>query len=791
VNFLNCENNLIIEGEDKNVNFQKGVEVIDDKNASGEKTLKVPSTGVPSWNVVSFNIPLKEPGKYRMKIRYKFENAPYLGKGWRTDIRIKNVLEEYGIIYGYKANNKNSYNDYFIDFILKEKDVSPSVYMRWDGSPGEPIIYIDKFEIEKTENLPYLRILDIFPDKIRYLPKEKGKVDVKIENLIDENKDVKVKFQLISGIDEIKKEEIKNINFQSKEIKNVNFNFQLDDAEYGYSTKITILDNEKIIDTKEEFFIVGENPWSIAVPGARDEAIKEYYTPWGGIFYSISATDPLIEKCALYAKKEYVTCTEFFSWSPGEPFYMAPKEEIWIRGNGGNLLRSKREIIKEVSELKKYGIASISYIAQQAMGEKTIEILKKKPYWFSYNKEGDLIEFYKVSELEKQREFWKNFDWDGYKKIYPDSPGWENKEENWKKYVDFWKPYIEKVRGFSTIGYFVPNYKLKEVLDYIADQVIGSAKIFGWEGIRWDCGHLSTGPIWGSYSPWYDFFGNPIAETKEEMEKQTINNLKYFKEKVRKEIPNFVFGTNFGSWEETHNFPDMVKEFCKDGSWLLDEVCYTYNSPTSAYNKWDKYYKIMVDQGEFVRSIGGHYNPFSLNRGGGKYPVDRIYETIFRIVGKGHPNSLYYNSQTNAGNFAQFLIRFGNFTFGQNLKRVENPEKIIKIEPVDVWWKESVNELKDKNYNYLIIHLINPPVILNIEGNPESILPEPLEDIKILVKNTNKFLKAYILCCESYTEKEVPETKYVEIKPKLKGEEIEVTVPELFYWKTVVLKYKK
>ena len=109
VNFLNCENNLIIEGEDKNVNFQKGVEVIDDKNASGEKTLKVPSTGVPSWNVVSFNIPLKEPGKYRMKIRYKFENAPYLGKGWRTDIRIKNVLEEYGIIYGYKANNKNSY----------------------------------------------------------------------------------------------------------------------------------------------------------------------------------------------------------------------------------------------------------------------------------------------------------------------------------------------------------------------------------------------------------------------------------------------------------------------------------------------------------------------------------------------------------------------------------------------------------------------------------------------------------------------------------------------------------
>jgi hypothetical protein len=790
-NFLNCEVKIVIEGEDKNVSFQKGCEIVSDENASGQRVLKVPSAGVPAWNVVYFNIPLKEPAKYRMKIRYKFENAPYLGKGWRIDIRVKNFLEEYGIIYGYKAKNKNSYNDYFIDFILKEKDISPSVYMRWDGSPGEPIIYIDKFEIEKIEDLPELKILEVFPDKIRYLPNEKGKVDVKIENLKDENKDINVKFELIAGIDEIKKTEIKNLNLQPKEIKNITFNFQLDDRKYGYSTKITILSNGRIIDTDEEFFIVGKNPWSIAVPGARDEAIKEYYPIWHHVFYNISATDPLIEKCALYAKKEYTTCTEFFSWSPGEPFYMAPVEDIWIRGNGGNLLRSKREIIKEVSELKKYGIASISYIAQQAMGEKTIEILKKKPYWFSYTKDGELIEFYRVSELERQREFWKNFDWDGYKKIKPDAPGWENKEENWKKYVDFWKPYIEKVRSFSTIGYFVPNYKLKEVLDYVADQVIGSAKIFGWEGIRWDCGHLNTGPIWGSYSPWYDFFGNPIAETKEEMVKQTINNLKYFKEKVRKEIPDFVFGTNFGSWEETHNFPEMVKEFCKDGSWLLDEVCYSYNSPTSAYNKWDKYYKIMVEQGEFVRSLGGHYNPFALNRNGGKYPVDRIYETIFKIAGKGHPNYLYYNSQTNAGNFAQFLVRFGEFTFGENLKRLENPENIIYIEPSNLWWKKSVNKMEDNNFKYIIIHLINPPVILDIEGNPESILPEPVKDIKIFVKETNKFISAYALSCESFKDNEKPETKYYKLKAEIKNGKLEIDLPQLFYYKIIVIKYSK
>ncbi|MCM8768181.1 MAG: hypothetical protein NC911_00625 [Candidatus Omnitrophica bacterium] len=785
--FSHSQNVTKIEGEDKVVNFQKGVEIVEDSKASGGKSLKVPSTGVPPWNVVYFGIPIENPGEYRLKIRYRLENAPQLGRGWRTDIRISNILQEYGVIYGYKTKNRDSYNEYSIDFLLNEK-TQVSFYMRWDGSGGEPVIYIDKFEIARIGNLPEVRIVDVFPDKIRYLPYENGKVGVKVENLTQENKNIKLRFDLITDIDEIKKTEVKDINVASGQIKSVSFPFKLDNTRYGYSTKFTLFENGNILDLKEEFFTVHENPWAIAVCGVRDEAMKEYYPNWGHVFYNIGATDPMIKECALRARKEYVTCTEFFSWSPGEPFYMAPDEEIWIRGNGGNLLRSKREIIGEVGELKKYGIASISYIAQQAMGEKTIEILKKKPYWFAYTREGELIEFYKVSELYRQREFWKTFDWDGYKKIRPDFTGWQDTEENWKKYIEFWKPYREKVRELSTIGYFVPNYGLKEVVEYVANQVIESTTIFAWEGIRWDCGHLNTGPIWGSYSPFHDFFGKPIAKTKEEMEQQTIENLKLIKKIVRKKYPNFVFGTNFGSYEETRRFPKMVEEFCKDGGWLLDEVSYSYNSPTSPYNKWDKYYKIMAEQGDYILSSGGHYNPFSLNRNGGKYPVDRIYESIFRIAGKGHPNTLYYNSQTNVGNFAQFLVRFGKFTFGTGLKRIKHPEKILEVAPGHLWWRETVNELEGNKYRYLVIHLINPPVITDIEKNPESILPEPVENIKITLKNKEKVIKAYSLSCEPFTKDEKPETKCSELNIDIVNGKAEIFLPSLFYWKMLLIK---
>ncbi|MCD6407585.1 hypothetical protein J7L87_00865, partial [bacterium] len=596
-----------IEAESKYIKFQKGVEIVNDEKASGGKALKVPSENVPVWNVVYFSFPFNgKPGVYTLKIRYRYENVADIGKGWRVDIRQRNIINEYGVIYGYYLKQKKGYKDYEINFLWKKSAGAPSVYMRWLGKEGKPVIYLDYFEFIRKGSLPDLRIKEVFPDKIRYLPGEKGNVRVSIENLSSEIKKGELKVELIHDLDEKRLIGEKNIEVEAEKTKDFFFSFKIRKL-YGYSVKATLLIKGKVIDEKEEFFTVHKNPWAVAVCGARDEAMRKYYPNWHHVFYNIGATDPLIEKCALNARKEYTTCTEFFSWSPGEPFYMAPEEPIWIRGNGGNLLRSKREIQKEVSELKKYGIACITYLAQQAMGEKTVEILQKKPEWFVYSPTtGDLVEFYRVSELEKQRNFWRKFDWEGYRKYGdPSSENWKSTKSSWEKYVEFWKPYREEVRNFSTIGYFVPNYKLPEVVDYVADQVILSAKIFGWDGLRWDCGHLNTGPLWGSYTPWVDFYGRPLAETKEEMERQTIRNLRRFKKRIRKVFPDFVFGTNFGSKRETSKFPEMTKEFCKDGSWLLDEVSYTYNRPTSPYHTWNKYYEVMAEQGDYVLSLGG------------------------------------------------------------------------------------------------------------------------------------------------------------------------------------------
>jgi hypothetical protein len=563
---------------------------------------------------------------------------------------------------------------------------------------------------------------------------------------------------------------------------------------FGYALTAIASVEGKDVDTAEEYFCVHDNPWAVAT-GARDEELADYYTPWQWVFYAIGASDPEIEECALRARKEYTTCTEFFSWSPGECFYMAPNEPFWIRGNGGDLLRSKREIQKEVAALQKHGIACISYIAYQAMGERTLQIIRERPEWFIYSPDtGDHLEFYTVNELEKRQSFWKAFDWAKWEaEANPDSAKWTNSEESWKRYKEFWRPYSEQVRKFSTIGYFDPNYKLPEVVDYCADQVIASAKMFGWDGLRWDCGHLNTGPIWGSFRPFLDFYGKPLARTPGEMVSQTVENLRRLKARIRKQFPNFAFGTNYGSWMETHTYPKMTEELCRDGGWLLDEFSYGYNAPQSPYHWWDKYYAIMADQGEYVTSLGGHYHPFAFNRSGGKYPVDRLYETIFRIAGHGHPNAVYYNSRTPAGNFAQFCVRFGRYVFDPDLRRIERPETTARIHAsAPLWWEKTVYRLHERDRETLVVHLINPPVATEIETDPMSRLRPPVDDVKVTVNLPAGKTRAtaHVLTAEAWKLGEAPRTQSVSVPVEISGAQATCTVPQVLYWKMVVFQFE-
>lgn len=786
-----------VEAEAAEVTKQAGVKVVDDAEASGGKAIEVPSEGVPQWNVVSMGLPAAAtaPGRYQLNVRLKATDLPDIGRAWRMDVRQDSLLLGYGVAYGLYLRGKTGYQDYTLNFDWADGAKRPALYMRWNQrTEGKPTVRLDRFEFVRLGDLPAVRIRKVWPDRVRYLSKQDGDITVTVESFAAQSQEGKVRLELTHDLDAPVIVGEQPFTVEAGKTAEVKFPFKNPGRLFGFAARAVLLAGGKEADSREEYFCVHDNPWATAT-GNVDQEFGDYRTPWWALFYCISATDPEIEEAVMQAREQYVTCTEFFSWSPGECFDMAPDKEFWIRGNGGDLLRSKREIQRELAGLKRHGIGLITYIAYQAMGERTLEIFREKPHWFTFSPlTGDVLEFYNLNEIEKRKEFWKQFDWEKYKtEGNPNSPDWKDTPENWKKYKEFWKKPIEAGRKLSIIGYFCPNYTLPEVVDFCADQVIASSRMFGWDGLRWDCGHLNPGPIWGTFQPFVDFNGQPQAKTVEEMENITVANLQRLKARIRAQIPNFAIGTNFGSWMETHQYPKMVAELTRDGGWLLDEVCYGYNAPQSPYHFWEAYYAIMADEGEHVTRLGGHYNPFAFNRNGGKYPIDGIYETIIRIAGKGHPQSGFYNSRTPFGNFAQFCVRFGRFVFDPTMRRVEKPEEIVNVaSPRPLWWKKTVNRLKEGDQDYLVVHLINPPHAKEVETDPTSTLSPTVQGTRVTatLPAGKKKASAWLLMAESFGLGDPPKTQAMPLKVQLSGGKASVAIPQIICWKMVVFRFE-
>jgi hypothetical protein len=277
------------------------------------------------------------------------------------------------------------------------------------------------------------------------------------------------------------------------------------------------------------------------------------------------------------------------------------------------------------------------------------------------------------------------------------------------------------------------------------------------------------------------------------MEEKTIANLQRLKSRIRAQLPNFVIGTNFGSWMETHSYPKMTAELARDGGWLLDEVCYGYNRPQSPYHFWDAYYAIMADEGEHVTSLGGHYHPFAFNRNGGKYPVDGLYETIFRLAGRGHPQSAFYNSQLPAGNFGQFAVRFGRFLFDPAIRRLEPAEPTVRVtSAAPLWWQKTVAVLREPAAEYLLVHLINPPVAKEAETDPMSRLNAPVTDVQLSVAVPAGRTKAtaWVLTAEAWEPGAAPQVRAVPVDVAVADGRVAVRVPAVLFWKLLALRFE-
>ena len=777
-----------------------GAKIIEDPAASGGRAVHIlgDKKRVLSDATLARFPAQKAPGMYAVTLRMKLDDAYDIGRAWRVDILVDDQIQQYGVAQGYYFKGKQGYQDFEIEFPLEEPGKAPVAKMYWafDGwypaDESSPKLTLDTIALVKKSELPALRIRKVWPDKVHYLRDEKGSVAVTVKNTTAHALDGRIRIELSHDLDDPKVIATVPVRLDARQERtiesplNIAAHYRGEAADYGYGVRATAFLQGKAVSSAREYVCVADNPHLVATTWGpftgendpRDARKYSFHNRWVKKFNESHLSEEGAAAGALEARRDYVTYWEYGrggATSPGGCMDLAPEEDFWIDGDSGAHIVGKRARQRGVAALKKHGILCVTYNIPMCQGMTTEELLHKHPEWFALSKDTkDFTTFgYSVVEFRKREKFLKTHDLsrirtnNGYMTPRPKDAGHP--------------------------AYFGMNFNNREVMDHVSDQMVAAMKMFGFVGVRWDCGHLNTGAIQGAWQPFLDFYGKPLCSSPDEMVAQTVANIRYFKQRAKQENPNFCFGTNYGSFEETRRYPEMTRELCRDGGWLMDETSYTYLQLHSAYRFWDKYYEVMSDQGNYVASLGGHYMPFAPTRFGCGNPADRIYHMLFGLAGHGHAQLYFRNSCFVTGDPAQFAVRFGRYLFDTSLLRVENPAKIIRVASSrPLWWKKSVWRKTDGPREVLVIHLINPPVTKVIGENSKSTLPSSARNVSVScrIPAGKSRVKVWALTAESWTSDQPSRTQAVPLEVEREGPYAGVRVPEILIWKSLVFKYE-
>ena len=789
-----ASNPIRIEMEAPDVKAAKGAAVVDDAQASGGKALKIIGEGKKSLSDemdVAFSR-LAAPGFYRLRARMRVEDVDELGQNWRVEVLSHKGGEVlgYGVAQGYYFRKGRGYTDFDIPFEIMDISRAPVVRMHWgrkNGNPwprmrergksDEPVargaIYLDYLEISKTGDAPPIRVLKVWPNKLRYTRGEDGTADVILLNPWEQPVQGEVRLELYHDLDPRENLGRAGVELEPGETRKITMPLRHGRdaaADFGYEVRATAVVDGKEVDSNREFFCVADNPGAVSTHfdrwyPAMDEPrnVEDYYNAnmWPGVIRKLSAGTEQRKAAALEMRENYVTVYDTWVWSPGGCIDLTPEADVFSCSYG-TYVYGKRQMTEEVAFLGEQGIAVFCYLVNYAGGLEAVELMRRKPEWFQTFSNGDFGRGYSIEAIDNQRKFYA---------------------------LPTLKEKLAFARNLGTV-WFDLDFSKPELIDYIADQIIAGTDEFGFCGIRWDCGHLQTSASW-TWKPGLDFFGKPVCTTYKESDMQTAENIRRLKERVRKKYPNFGVGTNYGNIIETSRTPIQVRELCKDGGWIQDEPCMLFPQPDSPYRFWDKYYKYFSDQAEHIMSQGGHYVPLTRSLYGSS--ADHLYSTVFQLAGHGHSNYIYRNPTFVTGDPAQFIIRYGRFFFDNAFRKVRDPESTIKVRADSpLWWKESVWRKIEKNRRTLVLHLINPPVSKAWQENPSGKLRDPVQDISVSVKLPEgcRRAKAWLLTCESWRFAEPAVTADMPLDVGIEGDNAEITVPEILVWKTLVWQFE-
>ncbi|MCG2658677.1 MAG: LamG domain-containing protein [Kiritimatiellae bacterium] len=595
-------------------------------------------------------------------------------------------------------------------------------------------------------------VLRVRPVKLWNKPAEKVRLETAVESLAASAKECKVRMFLEYGVDRKIPLQETAITLAPGEVKEFTIEWPAGELRWGFDFVTEVCDaSGKLLDRKSDTFFVTRNPYQVGQ--------KSGTAMWG---WDEAATQRAREH-AVFVRRNYLPLTELMGVNPDNFGKCVPDTDKWYAGQGSAAYANSREgVAALVDACHALGIAIVPYSMSYTSGYYGTKIATEHPDWMAYLANGRFTSGLETRILELMGAFYRH---------YPQSL-----ED---------KALLEAIRkpdAGAGLSIATVNLANKEAMRFHAEQVLAGMKFFKWDGLRWD-GHAQVGgpgdPVAMGIPPMFDFDGKPIVPDMAERDRMSAENTRMLKELILKELPDVVFGYNWGLEYAKHGKqrPLDYAECCKDGGMILWESVNRIHAPTSPWHRWKDVADTIADEVEYPKQNGGTLNV-------GWFPwwlAKDVYAHHLLSVILAARAHLSGAPEFGLSPWFRLAARYSELLYDPAMNRSPEWKQRISVQPA-VWWEKYVYERKTAQGVDVLVHLVNPPAteFVVIDGIQE---PTIKRDLQVTMKLPAGPPKAVWLISPDLD----PQARKLDCSAQ--GQNLTVVVPELKYWDLLVFQF--
>ncbi len=484
----------------------------------------------------------------------------------------------------------------------------------------------------------------------------------------------------------------------------------------GMQLRAVLLRDGKAIAAQSDYFSCARSVHQVLIFGRGNHG------PWqfSGQIDKILDTYPA--EFAAQSRSTYGNCAEKFGWAPSDFDGMSPAYDRWWAGQTG-YNECKTNMIAVIQAMHDQGIKVVTYGKQAGDGPVGFETLRRHPDVGMYangryagaNYDAGYLDF--ITAMGPPHE--------GESRPVPAAAA-EMAQAGYPA-AAWYEPFVTPSSGWFDVWWDCSN---PQVADVGIGELVRSAKMFGFDGVRFDGEFVAT------RSQRLDGSWSQPEET--DLDVANVALTRQMKQGCWAYDPKYLFGYNAGTsitWSiPADNTPAQFREKCKDDGLIADE---SFAFPSDI--PWPLYCLRVRAAQEIVHHYGGHYATYAFNRSG-----NNLYNYLFQYALRSHqmvsysgPGSEWLNRS--ATRFSKLLWDDSLSTWHAGADRVS----VTGSRPV--MWQEfaAVGDAPGGGTRY-IVHLINPPASPTTFG-PNQQPEAPVDGVMVRVKDLGEVQQAFVV----------------------------------------------